>query len=105
MDMGLMMMKKLLLTVLMFGVAASVSLPAVAAPEDQPKAGAMALDVLVARPIGVVVTVVGSALFVVSLPLSALGGNVGDAAQALVVKPVRETFVRCLGCRTAGRAH
>lgn len=105
MDVGLMMMKKLLLTVLMFGVAASVSLPALAGPEDRPKAGAMVADVLVARPLGVVFTVVGSALFVVSLPFSALGGNVGAAAQALVVKPVRETFVRCLGCRTAGRSY
>ncbi len=99
----LMMLKKLLLTVLMFGVAL-VGVPALAAPEDAPTAGAMAADIIVARPLGVVFTIVGTTIFVVSLPFSALGGNVGAAAKALVVKPVQETFVRCLGCRTAGRS-
>ncbi len=97
------MMKKLLLTVLMFGIA-SVSQPALAGPDDPPNAGAMAADLIVARPLGVVFTIVGSTFFVLSLPFSALGGNVSEAAQALVVKPARETFVRCLGCRSSGYA-
>ena len=75
-----------------------VSVPAVAAPEDGPTTQAAVVDILVARPLGIVVTAVGAALFVVSLPFSALGGNVGKAAQMLVVRPARETFVRCLGC-------
>lgn len=71
--------------------------------EDGPGAGAMAADLLVARPLGVVLTAVGAATFVVSLPFSALGGNIPAAAQNLVVKPGKATFVRCLGCKTAGR--
>ena len=63
----------------------------------------MAGDILVARPFGMVLTLVGSALFVVSLPFTALGGNVSEAADVLVVGPAKETFVRCLGCTSSGR--
>ena len=62
---------------------------------------ATALDVIVARPLGVVVTGIGAVLFAVSLPFSALGGNVSEAADALVVKPAKETFTRCLGCTSS----
>ena len=51
-----------------------------------------------ARPLLVVATVIGAGAFVVSLPFTALGGNVGDAGQALVVAPAKAAFVRCLGC-------
>jgi hypothetical protein len=60
-------------------------------------------DLLIARPLGIVVTTLGTAAFIVSLPFSAAGGNVEQAADTLVKGPARETFVRCLGCRTAGR--
>jgi len=77
--------------------------PAFAGPEDPPGVEEMAADILVARPIGAVVTVLGAAAFVVSLPFTALGGGMGQAADTLVVGPAKETFVRCLGCPTAGR--
>ncbi|WVM90481.1 multidrug transporter [Halopseudomonas pachastrellae] len=38
----------------------------------------------------------------VSLPFSAMGGNVGEAGHELVFRPAEETFVRCLGCSRAG---
>lgn len=76
---------------------------ALAGPEDEPTGGEMMLDAVVARPIGVATTVLGAAAFFVSLPFSALGGNVSEAAHKLVLEPGRETFVRCLGCRSAGR--
>ncbi|HEX7034599.1 MAG TPA: hypothetical protein VF210_02430 [Pseudomonadales bacterium] len=79
-----------------------LALPAHAAREEEPSAAEMTADVLIARPLGIVATVLGSAVFVVSLPFSAAGGNVDQAADALVMGPVRETFLRCLGCR-AGR--
>ncbi|MDA1073189.1 MAG: hypothetical protein O3A63_00315 [Proteobacteria bacterium] len=78
-------------------------MPVFAAEGEQPKAMAMAADLVVARPFGIVITTVGTAAFVVSLPFTLLGGNVGKAAQALVVEPGKETFVRCLGCRMSGR--
>ncbi len=73
------------------------------ASDDEPSAGEMVADVVVARPIGFVATVLGGAAFVVSLPFSALGGNVEEAADALFLAPAKATFVRCLGCRTTGR--
>lgn len=60
-------------------------------------AGAMAVDVVAIRPLGLIATVLGTGLFVVSLPFSALGGNVGEAAESLVKAPARFTFTRPLG--------
>lgn len=58
---------------------------------------AMVLDALVFRPIGLVTTVIGGVVFLVSLPFSALGGNVGEAADKLIVEPIDYTFKRKLG--------
>ncbi|MCU1749508.1 multidrug transporter [Pseudomonas sp. 6D_7.1_Bac1] len=63
-----------------------------------PPAYAMIGDLLIARPLLVVATVIGAGVFVVSLPFTALGGGIGDAGQALVVDPAKAAFVRCLGC-------
>lgn len=65
---------------------------------QNPPAYAMIGDLLIARPLLVVATVIGAGVFVVSLPFTALGGGVGDAGQALVVDPAKAAFVRCLGC-------
>jgi ABC-type molybdate transport system permease subunit len=70
--------------------------------DEEPSAGAMAVDAVVARPLLLVTTVLGTGLYVVSLPFSLLGGNAGDAGKALVVGPAKSTFVRCLGCRQSG---
>jgi len=88
---------------LCLSLAGLLAMPAQAAREEEPSAGAMTADALIARPLGIVATVLGTAVFVVSLPFSAAGGNVEQAADALVMGPVRETFVRCLGCRSDGR--
>ncbi len=69
---------------------------------NAPKAFSMIGDLVVARPLLIGATAVGAVAFVVSLPFTALGGNVGEAAQALVVEPGKEAFVRCLGCTTSG---
>lgn len=62
-----------------------------------PSGGAMLADLFMIRPTMLVGTALGVATFVVSLPFSALGGNVDEAADQLVVKPVKYTFVRPLG--------
>jgi hypothetical protein len=41
---------------------------------------------------------VGTGLFVVTLPFSALGGNVKETADTLVVGLAKSTFTRCMGC-------
>jgi hypothetical protein len=53
-----------------------------------------ALDVLLARPIGIIAGVVGSAIFVVSLPFTIPTGGVRDAADMFIVKPFQFSFVR-----------
>jgi len=58
---------------------------------------AMVADLLVIRPLGIVATVVGSAVFIVSLPFSALGGNTKAACRKLVGDPAKFTFTRELG--------
>ena len=58
----------------------------------------MAADVLIARPALLALTLVGTALYVVSLPFSVIGGNTAEAAEVLVAGPARATFTRCLGC-------
>jgi hypothetical protein len=70
--------------------------------DENPNAFAMTGDLLVARPIGAVMTAVGAAAFVVSLPFTALAGSVSEAAETLVLGPAETTFMRCLGCREPG---
>ncbi|MFW6092330.1 MAG: hypothetical protein ACODAC_00050 [Pseudomonadota bacterium] len=100
-----MIMRRFGRTLLWACLLGAVAAPTYAAPEDDPAATEMAADLLIARPAGVVVTTLGAVAFVASLPFSAAGGNVDQAAETLVAGPARETFVRCLGCRSAGRHH
>lgn len=65
---------------------------------DEENSGAlMTADLILARPLGIVATVLGCAVFVVSLPFSALGGNTKQASQKLVKEPASFTFTRPLG--------
>ena len=66
--------------------------------EREPEAAEMILDGLVVRPLSLVATVVGAVAFVITVPFSALGGNVDEAAEMLVFRPSAYTFSRCLGC-------
>jgi len=65
--------------------------------DNNVSAEAMTADILVVRPLGIVATVVGSAIFIVSLPFSALGGNTKTACRKLVQDPAKFTFKRPLG--------
>jgi hypothetical protein len=71
--------------------------------EETPSAMAMTGDALIARPALLVATIAGGAVFLVSLPFSALGGNVDEAVDVLVKGPAKATFVRCLGCTISGK--
>ncbi|MBS8240543.1 hypothetical protein DYI22_08490 [Marinobacter lipolyticus] len=73
------------------------------AVDEKPSALAMTGDALFVRPALLATTIVGSAVYLVSLPFSALGGNAGEAGEVLVVGPAKATFVRCLGCSRTGR--
>ncbi len=66
--------------------------------DRDPSALRMTGDLVVARPFMLGATLIGGAVFIVSLPFTALGGNTGQAADTLFIEPAKNTFFRCLGC-------
>ena len=61
------------------------------------KATDMVVDLVVARPLGLAATVVGTVLTVVALPFTIPSGSVESSARELIVKPAEYTFNRPLG--------
>lgn len=64
---------------------------------EEPNGFEMALDALVARPLMLGLTLVGSVAFVLSLPFSVPAGSVQEARRKMVVEPAIYTFKRPLG--------
>lgn len=65
---------------------------------SEPSAGMMAFDLLLVRPLSLAATAVGTALFVVDLPLAVFQKDAPAAPfHQLVVNPARYTFTRPLG--------
>jgi len=64
---------------------------------DQPTGGTMMADAFLMRPFMLVSTVVTTVTFIITLPFSLLGGNVGESASTLVGEPAAYTFTRPLG--------
>jgi hypothetical protein len=87
-------MKKAFIVIItiLFTLTATLSFAA-----NTDKDEAMVLDTLIGRPAGLAATVVGTAVFVLALPFSLLGGNTGDTARSLIVNPARFTFGRAVG--------
>ena len=89
-------MKKMVIAALVVVTLISTSVPALA-DDGASVAAAMVADVVIARPAGIVATVLGSAVFIVALPFAALSGSVEPVAQTLVVEPFKFTFTRPVG--------
>ncbi|MEA2115036.1 MAG: hypothetical protein U9P36_06605 [Thermodesulfobacteriota bacterium] len=70
---------------------------------NEPVAGAMLADAVVVRPLTLVATVAGAAIWVVTLPFTLLGGNTDEAGDVLVLDPLCYTFKRPLGYMDDGR--
>jgi hypothetical protein len=66
-------------------------------PDNAPSAEAMSLDLFLVRPLSLVGTVLGTAVFIVSTPFCLLAWNFEDPARRLVVEPAKYTFARELG--------
>ncbi|HSP56939.1 MAG TPA: hypothetical protein VLO12_01375 [Halomonas sp.] len=95
--------------VLVMLMAMMVSMPVLAQSagqhiKAQPHSAAMVADAVIARPLLAAATLGGTAIFLVSLPFTALGGNVGSSAEALIKSPAEAAFRRCLGCTVSKRA-
>ena len=67
------------------------------ADTTKPTGEAIAGDVLFVRPFGLAATLLGTAIFVASLPFSIPSGSVGSAAKSLIAEPAKYTFSRPLG--------
>lgn len=77
-----------------FGTSALAGSPTL---DEENSGSVMTADLVLVRPLGIVATVLGCAVFIVSLPFSALGGNTKEASQKLIVEPASFTFKRPLG--------
>ncbi|HUH67223.1 MAG TPA: hypothetical protein VLZ07_12390, partial [Syntrophales bacterium] len=65
------------------------------------------VDILLVRPVSFAATIVGTAVFIVSLPFSIPSKSVGTTAKTLVADPFNFTFTRPVGVfneREMGRA-
>ena len=66
-------------------------------PARTPNSAVMFLDAALARPLGLATTIVGTGLFVVTLPFTAPSGSAEEAGRGLIGMPGGWTFVRSLG--------
>ena len=92
--------KKVTVVLFVSFLFSSIYVPAFAEPRRisaDASAADMLTDLVFVRTTSFVSTVVGTAWFLVSLPFTAAGGNVGDAAEMLVVNPGKLTFCQPLG--------
>ena len=64
---------------------------------NPPSSSAMAFDGVIGRPLGLATTIVGTAVFLVTLPVSIPSESTGEAAWGLVGRPAGWTFMRPLG--------
>ena len=94
-------MRRILSTLMITLLILSFSSLAFAAGQQgtssNPSAGAVVGDVLVLRPLGLVGTVLGSAAFVVSLPVTLPTHQVDKVGKVLVERPFNYTFERPIG--------
>lgn len=88
-------MKTKLLTVVCVIVIGLCSVNAGHASEDDPLD--IVADLALVRPGCFVATVLGSAVFIVALPIAVISRSVKKTADTLVVQPAQATFTRPLG--------
>ena len=70
---------------------------ALASPVTPISDGTMVADIFVVRPLQLAALIVGTGVFLVSLPFSALGNNVDQSYEMMMREPARLLFKRPLG--------
>ncbi len=93
------MKTKLLTSVCVLAVSLCTATPCLAYEESEPLT--VIADTVLVRPGCLIATAIGSAFFVVSLPIAAISGSVKKTANTLVIKPAKATFTRPLGDMSA----
>jgi len=87
------MRKKMIVLLAVFALIAG----ATSSFAKEPTAMEIVPDVLLVRPVGLASIVVGSVIFVISLPVAIPTGSVGNVGRRLVADTVEYTFVRPVG--------
>lgn len=86
-------------------LAAALALTTLSTPvsanqiEETPSAGAIVADAAIARPLYIILSQAGALVYGATLPLTLLTDSADDVAEAIVVTPLQQGFLRCLGCR------
>lgn len=65
--------------------------------KGEPSSTEIIFDVLIGRPLGIVATVLGTAVFIVGLPFTIPARSVGVTADKLIADPFKYTFARPVG--------
>lgn len=89
-------------------VAVTLVVPAISYADgidERPTFIEVATDAIFIRPAMLCATIIGSALFVVTLPFSWPTGTLEEAADILVIEPAKTFGYRCLGCGSPGYNH
>lgn len=81
------------------GTSTEIQDPNRSGPSTQsPTAVEMFADAAIVRPLMLGATALGTGIFLVTLPLSIIGGNTDQAAQRLIVEPGNHLLKPCFGC-------
>lgn len=70
--------------------------------DEEPNAAEMLADAIIVRPITLVASAVGAVGWVISLPFTIPGGNVGEVGRKAVTEPLEYTFLRPVGYMEQG---
>ena len=89
------MKNKLMVIFCITATALAGAIKASASPETDP--AAVGADALLGRPLCFAATIIGTAVFIVTVPVAATSHSLHSTAEALVLKPARATFIRPLG--------
>ncbi len=81
----------------MSGTSAAQSASQTTPSPSERAAGAIVLDFFLLRPLGLLGTAIGSAIYVVTLPVSLPTRSAQHVAEQLVIAPAQYTFTRPLG--------
>ena len=64
---------------------------------NPPSSAVVAADAIIGRPLGLATAIAGTAVFLVTLPVSIPSDSTGEAAWGLSGRPLGWTFIRPLG--------
>jgi hypothetical protein len=90
-------MKRLIGTLTLALILFTTAVPADAGSREEADPGAIVMDVLLIRPLGLISATLGTGVFIIALPFAIPSGSMATIGEKLVLDPLRFTFTRPLG--------